>query len=570
MRAKLGALRLWRGGRGVSWEGGGTWPCPGCGEPTGGLLCRHVTHALRRDPFATLSPVAFSVSRRVELLALLLADAVALGLAWLTFRAACVRWDWMATPELAVPLAVQGALLVAGWILLFAFAGLYTDRYARGRFDELVTLLKVVAFGSLLLFFGYYLDRLSPGSVRQAVGLYGVAVLGFVGAGRLVVRGVQKALILRGHGRHRAVVVGWSDRVETLYHDLAEYPAAGIELVGAVRLTHEADPVGVLARPLGFAEASGAKGARATGDGGIAQEADVRVIPSGDALPAGAVEVTASGAPSHAIAELPGLIDRLGVQDVLIALGSDDVDTLDQVLRVCDGKPVALKLVPDFYAAVGGMARTEHIYGLPLIEVFPEPIPAWEKGTKRILDIVASALVLAVGAPLWLVLAALVRATSPGPAIYRQRRVGRGGRPFTIHKYRTMVDGAERETGPVWAASGDARVTPLGKWLRKTRLDEVPQFWDVLRGEMSLVGPRPERPYFVDRLAEEIPLYSRRHRVQPGITGLAQVQRGYDADLDDVRQKLKYDLFYIENLSLQMDAKILLQTIRTTLGGGGQ
>lgn len=494
------------------------------------------------------------MSRRVELIALIVADAIALGLAWVAFRAACTHWGWMATPELALPVAIKGALLAFGWITLFGFAGLYADRYARGRFDELVTLLKVVAFGSLVLFFGYYLDRLSPGSVRQAVGLYGAAVLGLVGLGRVTVRGVQKALILRGHGRHRAVVVGWSDRVETLYHDLAKYPAAGIELVGAVRLKHD-EPTPVLAAPVGMS---------------YAESADVRVLPSGDALPAGAVEVTASGAPSHAIAELPGLIDRLQVQDVLIALGSDDVDTLDQVLRVCDGKAVALKLVPDFYAAVGGMARTEHIYGLPLIEVFPEPIPAWEKRTKRIVDILVSAFVLALGAPVWLGLAALVRLTSPGPAIYRQKRVGQGGRPFTIHKYRTMVDGAERETGPVWAASGDARVTGFGKWLRKTRLDEVPQFWDVLRGEMSLVGPRPERPYFVDRLVEEIPLYSRRHRVKPGITGLAQVKHGYDADLDDVRQKLKYDLFYIENLSLQMDAKILLQTIKTTVLGKGQ
>ncbi|MEL6615404.1 MAG: hypothetical protein AAFQ43_06675, partial [Bacteroidota bacterium] len=283
------------------------------------------------------------MSRRVELLALIVADAIALGLAWVAFRAACAHWGWMATPELAVPVALKGLVLAAGWITLFGFAGLYADRYARGRFDELVTLLKVVAFGSLVLFFGYYLDRLSPGSVRQAVGLYGAEVLGLVGVGRVAVRGVQKALILRGHGRHRAVVVGWSDRVETLYHDLAKYPAAGIELVGAVRLKHD-EPVPVMAAPLGMGYAA------------PEAPADVRVLPSGDALPAGAVEVTASGAPSHAIAELPGLIDRLQVRDVLIALGSDDVDTLDQVLRVCDGKAVALKLVPDFYAAVGSTA----------------------------------------------------------------------------------------------------------------------------------------------------------------------------------------------------------------------
>jgi lipopolysaccharide/colanic/teichoic acid biosynthesis glycosyltransferase len=139
-----------------------------------------------------------------------------------------------------------------------------------------------------------------------------------------------------------------------------------------------------------------------------------------------------------------------------------------------------------------------------------------------------------------------------------------------MYKFRTMVDGAEAETGPVWAQKADRRVTPLGRLLRRLRLDEIPQLWNVLRGDMSLVGPRPERPYFVERHAEAIPLYSRRHRVKPGITGLAQVKWRYDEDLEDVRQKLKYDLFYIENMSLRMDLKILFQTVRTAVTGKGQ
>jgi exopolysaccharide biosynthesis polyprenyl glycosylphosphotransferase len=197
-------------------------------------------------------------------------------------------------------------------------------------------------------------------------------------------------------------------------------------------------------------------------------------------------------------------------------------------------------------------------------------MPAWERRTKRIADVVVSAFVLVVGAPLWLALAGLVRTTSRGPAIYRQTRVGRHGEPFTMLKFRTMVDGAERETGPVWAEHRDKRVTPFGRWLRRLRLDEIPQLWNVLRGQMSLVGPRPERPFFVERLRDQIPLYSRRHRVQPGITGLAQVHLHYDVSLDDVRQKLKYDLFYMETMSLGLDAKILFQTLRTALTGAGR
>ena len=493
------------------------------------------------------------MSRRIEILALLLGDALATALALGLTLWGPPALGWL--PAVGGSAALSGAALVAGWILLFAFSGLYAERYAQGRLDELGTLAKVVAFGCLALLFGLVVDRLEGRELRVAIGSYALVQFLAVGAVRVGIRSVQKALVVRGYGRHKAVVVGWSDRVETLYHDLARYPAANIEIVGAVRLRAPSE-VPILVD---------------TGDGGLEEPPTITErYPGGDALPRGAIEVTAAGAPEAAVAELPRLIDRLGVQDVLIALGSEDHHTLDEVLRVCDGKAVTLKLVPDFYQAVGGMARTEHTYGLPLIEVLPEPMPAWERRTKRIADVVVSAVVLAVGAPLWLALGALVRATSAGPAIYRQTRVGRHGRPFTMLKFRTMVEDAERHTGPVWAAQRDDRVTPVGRWLRKLRLDEIPQLWNVLLGHMSLVGPRPERPYFVDQLTDRIPLYSRRHRVQPGVTGLAQVKWRYDTDLDDVRQKLKYDLFYIETMSLGLDAKILLRTVRTALSGGGQ
>jgi lipopolysaccharide/colanic/teichoic acid biosynthesis glycosyltransferase len=172
--------------------------------------------------------------------------------------------------------------------------------------------------------------------------------------------------------------------------------------------------------------------------------------------------------------------------------------------------------------------------------------------------------------PLWLLIALAIRLTSPGPSIYRQQRVGLHGRVFTMYKFRTMRQDAEAGTGPVWAREDDPRYTPIGRWLRKARLDEVPQLLNVLKGEMSLVGPRPERPYFVEQLAGEIPLYSRRSRVKPGITGWAQVIWRYDASLADVKQKVKYDLFYIANMSLRMDFKILFMTIKTALLGKGR
>ena len=507
------------------------------------------------------------MARKAESAALLLSDLATLTLAYLAFQAAHVDWGWLgATADLSVFALPSLGVLSGFWLVLFLFAGMYRERHAASRFDEFVILLKVVTLGTLLLFFLLFIERLDPLSARKGILFYWGCVVTFVGTGRLAVRSIQKALILRGHGLHKAVIVGWSAQVEQLYREVARYPAAGLEIVGAVRL--QAEPSAELALA-GATDAYLYGGDGPMGDG-----------PAGDGVGDGSPTRYGSGAAPafnsnglstavHSISALPELIDRLGVQDVLIALGTDDHAYLDEVLRVCDGRPVALKLVPDFYTVIGGMARTEHMYGLPLIEVLPEPIPAWERHTKRILDVVVSAVVLAVGLPLWLGVAALVKLTSEGPAIYRQTRTGQHGRPFTMYKFRTMQDDAERHTGPVWAQKGDSRYTPVGPWLRALRIDEIPQLWNVLKGEMSLVGPRPERPYFVDKLAREIPLYSRRHRVQPGITGLAQVKWRYDQDLEDVRQKLKYDLFYIENMSLRMDFQILLQTVRTTLGRQG-
>lgn len=483
------------------------------------------------------------MSRRTEFIALLVTDALALLAANYVFYAARFEWGWLNDP-IYRPDVVGPSLAILSffWLAVFFFFGMYRERYASSRFDELVSLTKVVTIGVLLLFFLLFIRQLDAYSARETILFYWGAVLGSVAIGRIIVRSIQKALILRGYGVHNTLVVGWSDRVEDLFQDIARYPEAGLNVVGAIRMQR---PASVQKTPVHASFVSA----------GAADEPDDRLETETDL---------------ESIEALPRLIDELAIQDVLIALGSNDHDALLEVLRLCDGKSVSIKLVPDFYAVIGGMSRTEHMYGLPLIEVLPEPMPAWEESTKRLIDVVVSLTVLIAALPVWLMIGIIIRATSSGPAIYRQQRVGRHGRVFTMYKFRTMHDDAERTTGPVWAIGNDPRYTPIGRWLRKTRLDEIPQFWNVLRGEMSIVGPRPERPFFVERLSQDIPLYSRRHRVKPGITGWAQVKWKYDASLDDVRQKVKYDLFYIENMSLRMDFKIIFRTIRTTVLGKGQ
>jgi sugar transferase (PEP-CTERM system associated) len=188
---------------------------------------------------------------------------------------------------------------------------------------------------------------------------------------------------------------------------------------------------------------------------------------------------------------------------------------------------------------------------------------------KRSIDIVVASVGLILALPIMGLVAAAVKATSAGPALYHQRRVGERGSTFMVHKFRSMRADAERTSGAVWSRSGDDRVTPLGRWIRATRLDELPQIWNILRGEMSIVGPRPERPEFIQQLSDEIPYYNQRHMVKPGLTGWAQVRYPYGSSVEDAMQKLQYDLFYIKHISLSMDAWIVLCTVKTVLSRRG-
>jgi len=189
----------------------------------------------------------------------------------------------------------------------------------------------------------------------------------------------------------------------------------------------------------------------------------------------------------------------------------------------------------------------------------------WLFAVKRTLDVALALIVTVITAPLMALLTVLVRLTSPGPAIYSQQRVGQHGRVFTVHKFRSMRQDAEESTGAVWAKPDDPRTTGLGRFMRRTRLDELPQLWNVLIGDMSFVGPRPERPEFVTTLATQIPYYGQRHVVRPGLTGWAQVRYTYGASVEDALMKLQYDLFYIKNMSLSLDLFIIFSTARTVL-----
>ncbi len=225
-----------------------------------------------------------------------------------------------------------------------------------------------------------------------------------------------------------------------------------------------------------------------------------------------------------------------------------------------------LRVPADLYQHLLAVRAMEDLDGSPTMELAVAPIGGWQDAVKRGIDIVASLGGMVLLAPLLAIVAALIRFTSHGPALYSQERVGKDGRVFRILKFRSMVHHAEAETGPRKADESDDRVTQMGRMLRRTRLDELPQLLNVLKGEMSLVGPRPERPYFVNQHTRDFPEYVARLQVRPGMTGMAQVYGRYDTP---ARQKVRYDLMYIQNHSLMLDMKILVQTIGVVLRGRG-
>lgn len=264
------------------------------------------------------------------------------------------------------------------------------------------------------------------------------------------------------------------------------------------------------------------------------------------------------------MSELSDLVPRLSVDEIIITSSGATRRDMLEILTRCRATGARVHVLPELYEITIGQVNIGQVAGIPLITLGAEPMTDWQRALKRTFDVVVAGCALIVFLPIGGLIAIAVAFTSRGPVFYTQERVGRNGLPFPIIKFRTMVVDAESDTGPVHAHENDPRVTRIGRLLRMFHLDELPQLFNVLRGDMSLVGPRPERPHFVERFAREEPAYRLRERVRPGMTGLAQIHGFYNSPTE---HKLRYDLAYINNMSLLLDIKILFNTIRVSLSG---
>lgn len=449
------------------------------------------------------------MSKTKEKIFLFLSDLLFINLAWIFYYYVRVESGWIIyanPPSFLIPLIV----VYLYWLIIFSFAGLYQHWFVRSRFDEFASVFKAVSFGCFFLFFIIFIDDFinnAPIISRFLILIYWLIMVFSVSSGRIIIRSIQRNLLEKGIGLRNTLIVGSGDKAEELKTMVNKYPQLGYRITGFVSINDDSDK-----HSLGKTE------------------------------------------------NLPDIIRSMDVSEILIALETNEKDRLIDILRYCSEEKVSMKILPDMYEIVSGMAKTNQIYGIPLIEVMPDIMSPAGKLTKRILDVGISSFTLIILFPLLILVALSIKIDTKGPVFYKQIRVGRRGKEFQMYKFRSMIANSE-EYGPEWAGEDDPRITGTGKVIRKTYLDEVPQMINVLKNEMSLIGPRPERPYFVEQLKREIPYYYKRLSVKPGITGWAQIKHKYDSSLEDVKTKLQYDFYYIENMSLKLDFKIMINTI---------
>mgnify|MGYP001765938075 FL=1 len=267
--------------------------------------------------------------------------------------------------------------------------------------------------------------------------------------------------------------------------------------------------------------------------------------------------------------DLIEIIAKHNIEEVVIAIETIEHKRLSEILTVIENRQVTIWGIPDLFDFLSGTVKSNVIYGIPLIKISNGLMPAWQENTKRLIDVTFSLIASIIFLPVFLVLAAIIKISSKGPVLYKQERIGRFGKPFNIYKLRSMYTGAENGT-PALSSENDSRITKIGKFIRKTHLDEIPQFYNVIIGDMSLVGPRPERQFYIDQIVKKAPHYTHLHKLRPGITSWGQVRYGYASNVDEMLERLPYDMMYLKNISLYVDFKILIYTIMVSFRGNGK
>ena len=420
---------------------------------------------------------------------------------------------------------IQGIIIIpVSWLILYYLTGTYTNVHLKSRASEVTKTFFLSIVGVIILFFAVLIDDNVKGykDYYESVLILFSVHFSFTVIGRLLVLTAAKVRMKKGVVFFPTLFVGGNNRAIEVYKEInGKGKYQGYRFIGFIDTNGNGNGLSTYLPKLGN------------------------------------------------VTHLEQTIRQHHVEQVVVAIESSEHHQLKEILNNLADRNVIIKIVPDMYDILAGSVRMNHLLSASFIEIYPQLMAKWQYILKRFIDLLVSGLVLIILSPLYLFVAIKVKLSSPGPIIYSQERIGLHGKPFRIYKFRSMYMNAETN-GPLLSSHSDARITPWGKVMRKWRLDELPQFLNVLKGEMSIVGPRPERRYYIEQILQQTTDYKHLHRVKPGITSLGMVKFGYAENLSQMISRMKYDLLYIENMSLMLDLKVLLYTLRTILQGRGK
>ena len=458
-----------------------------------------------------------------------LGDYLMSNLAWFTYN--CVRWKLgtVIGHEYLISY-LKSNMVVAGQIffpllmmVVYAFSGYYNNVCRKSRVQELLTTAASSAINTLLIFFMALINDVIGvrGSDYEMIVILWGLIFGFVYAMRAIITNIASREIKSRRWTFPAIVIGSGSAAVNFVNKLnSKRRSSGYDIRGYVNIPGE-NPV------------------------------------KGNPLPC------------YELDELKEVCELEGIWELIVVPTRDDTRQTMNALNKLFGLGLPIMISPERFNMIQSQVRISDIYGEPLVNISRSSMSDSSKNLKRAIDVIVSIAALIVLLPLFAIVACIIKATSPGPIFYLQERIGLHNKPFNIIKFRSMIQNAEATGKPQLSSDDDPRITPFGRFMRKYRIDELPQFWNVLKGEMSIVGPRPERKFYIDQILQRVPSYALLHQVRPGITSMGMVKFGYAKNVDEMVERVKYDLMYLDNMSLLNDLKILIYTIKIVFTGRG-